>query len=524
MTETPRDPHDPSSDPSSTGQSGFTDEDRPDTAPTEVVRAGQAEPSAADTQTYPTEPTYPAGPAYLAQPTASPEPPTYGQPDPGFPAGEDAGFDAGGADSGSGDGTGAGEPPQPERPSGRRKGLSPVALVLIGALVGGGVGGGVAVAATSAFTRPESSSSSTSGSSQTIKVNNESSVTAVTAAAVKASPSVVTITTVAGGSSSSSSSSSSASGTGSGVIWTSDGYIVTNNHVVTLDGETSDPDLTVTLSNGKQYPAKVVGLDASADLAVIKISATGLTPISRGDSSKINVGDAAVALGAPLGLSNSVTDGIVSALNRGISVASSAAGGSDGSQSGDSPFGFWGFGDQSEQGQSSQQSTISLSVIQTDASINPGNSGGALVNTAGKLIGINVAIASAGSSSSSDSQSGSIGVGFAIPVNTVERVAAALIKDGKVTHGLLGATISDADTSSSVTGAVVRSVVSGGPAASAGIKSGDVITGVDSASIQNATDLTAYVRSLAPGTEVKVAYERDGSTGTAEVTLGTASS
>lgn len=482
----------------------------PRTSDTQILGATPATTASTAPSATPISDSTPMEPAADAQPAGIPEwlrrPPAAGSAE--VPQ-----------DAAGGDGSNGGEPPlppaeEPGRPRRRSKGLTPTALLLLGALTGGVVGGGVAYGLTAAT---QQQSTSTSQQSSSITINNPKSVNSITAAAAKASPSVVTITTVSGQS----------SGTGSGVIWNDDGDIVTNNHVVTLDGETSNPTLTVTLSNGKQYSAKIVGLDSEADLAVIRINATGLTPISLGNSDKLNVGDQAVALGAPLGLSNSVTDGIVSALHRGISVASSAANeNSEQDSSGDgSPFGFWGFGDGGSSGDSTETThSISLSVIQTDASINPGNSGGALVDSSGKLIGINVAIASASSSSSSsDSTSGSIGVGFAIPVNTVQRVVNNLIDSGKSPHGLLGATISDTTTSASVSGALVRSVVSNGPAEQGGLQKGDIITAVGSVSVSTATDLTAYVRSLAPGTKVTVHYTRGSQQSTAEVTLGTAS-
>jgi len=301
---------------------------------------------------------------------------------------------------------------------------------------------------------------------------------------------------------------------------------VTNTHVVTLDGDSSSGTIQVTTSDGKIYPAKLVGTDPTVDLAVIKIDATDLKPMEFADSSKLNVGDTAVAIGAPLGLSNTVTDGIVSTLNRSITVQSSAApsDGSDQGQQNDNngqgPFSF-NNGDGSTQNQAS--SVISLPVIQTDASINPGNSGGALLDSKGKLIGINVAIASAGSSDSSSSQSGSIGVGFSIPANLVKRVATEIIDNGSATHGLLGATVGDAseDTNATQMGALIKSVSSGGAAAGAGLQKGDVVTKIGDATVSDATDLTAQVRYFAGGAKTTITYVRNGDVRTADVTLGT---
>ncbi len=413
----------------------------------------------------------------------------------------------GGAAAGAATGSAAGAATSTDGRNGRNKLVLPIVagLVLAG-LVGGGAGW--AAGASQTGTTVIGSGSSQSGGNLT--VNDYNNATVVTAVAAQATPSVVTINV----------SSGSAGGTGSGVFFTKDGYIVTNTHVVTLDGDSANGTITVTTSDGRIYPAKLVGTDPTVDLAVIKIDATGTKPISFADSSDLNVGDTAVAIGAPLGLSNTVTDGIVSTLNRSIQVASSApnqGGDSNEGGNGDSPFEFPG------NGGSSTSTTVSLPVIQTDASINPGNSGGALLDSKGKLIGINVAIASAGSSQSSDSQSGSIGVGFAIPSNLVERVANEIRENGSATHGLLGATVGDAseDANATQTGALIKSVSSGGAAANAGLQKGDVVTKIGSASVADATDLTAQVRFFAGGAKTTITYIRDGQTREADVTLGT---
>ncbi len=398
-----------------------------------------------------------------------------------------------------------------------------VAAAVVAALLGGGTGAGVAAWA---ITSQSSQHTASSGATpQTITVNNPDSVDAVTAIAAKAGPSVVTISVSAG----------QTGGTGSGVILSSDGYVLTNTHVATLDGESADGTIEVTTADGHIYPASVVGLDPIVDLAVIKLKgASGLTPIEWGDSTKLNVGDRVVAIGAPLGLSNTVTDGIVSALNRSIQIQSSAvpnSGNSDQSpdqqqNGGQGPFDFWNFQGQGGSGgsggsSSSANSTISLPVIQTDAAINPGNSGGALVDSQGRVVGINVAIASTGGSSSS-SQSGSIGVGFSIPSSLAQRVAKEIIADGKATHGLLGASVTSATSSDSdVVGAVIKEVVSGGAADKAGLRVGDVITSFDRVPVTSSTDLTAQVRALAAGASTELVYQRDGKATTAQVTLGT---
>ena len=391
-----------------------------------------------------------------------------------------------------------------------------IATLAIGALVGGIAGAGAGVGIYAATDGGNATIKTVSGP-QNITVNDSNDASTITAVAAKASPSVVTISV----------SASSSGGTGSGIILTSDGYVLTNTHVVTLDGQAANVNVTVTDNDGKIYTAKIVGTDPTTDLAVIKLDkASGLTPISWGDSSKLNVGNTTVAIGAPLGLSGTVTDGIVSALNRSISIASSAAPKDDSNSDGGSqnPFNF-DFPDQGGQQQQQQQQssgTISLPVIQTDASINPGNSGGALLNSKGDLIGVNVAIASAGGSSSDGSQSGSIGVGFAIPSNLAKRISDEIIKSGSATHGLLGASVADASTDSKATtvGALIKSVTSGGAAAGAGLKAGDIVVNLDDTPITDATDLTAQVRAQAAGSKVDVTYIRDGQTKTATVTLG----
>lgn len=402
----------------------------------------------------------------------------------------------------------------------------PVGLVVgalaVGALLGGATGAGVAAVAVSSNNHSNSTVASTP---QTITVNNKDNVTTTTAVAAKAGPSVVTISVSTG----------SASGTGSGVVLTSDGYVLTNTHVVTLDGASASGTIEVTAADGKLYKAKVVGTDPIVDLAVIKLTdASGLQPIEFGDSSKLNVGQKAIAIGAPLGLSNTVTDGIISSLNRSIQIASSAVPNSGSGDTttpggGSTPFNFWNFGGGGSGGGSggsatttpTQSAEIALPVIQTDAPINPGNSGGALLDSDGKLIGINVAIASTGSSGGS-AQSGSIGVGFAIPASLAQRISSEIIKNGAGSHGLLGASVTTATSStSSVVGAQIFEVTSGSGADKAGLKKGDVVTSFNGVRIANSVDLTAQVRSLAPGSVAKLSYTRGSDSSAVSVTLGT---
>ena len=352
----------------------------------------------------------------------------------------------------------------------RRTGSAAViAALAIGAVVGGASGAGVAALASNSGTPVTHQAQGASG----VVVNNPKDVTSVAAAAATASPSVVTIDI----------SSGSQGGVGSGVILSADGYVLTNRHVVTLDGAVDNATIQVKASDGTIYTATVVGTDAVSDLAVIKLdAATGLTPITWADSSALNVGDSVIAIGSPLNLSGTVTDGIVSALNRSIAVGPSSP----------------------------------LPVIQTDAAINPGNSGGALLNRYGQLIGINVAIAGAGGTSTA--ASGNIGVGFSIPSNLAKRVSDELIASGTATHGMLGASVKDSTTDT--VGAVIGEVTAGGAAAYSGLKTGDVVVSFNGAPITDAQDLTAQVRVLPSGGTADLTYLRGGASTTVSVTVG----
>lgn len=367
-------------------------------------------------------------------------------------------------------------------------GLTSTSALIIGALVGGSIGGAAGVAGYLVSTRPAP-----------VVVNNAESVDWVTGAAAKALPSVVTV----------SASSSSSGGNGSGVFLTADGYILTNNHVVTLDGAASNAVIQVKTTDGRIYDASIVGTDPINDLAVIKIAAPiAFTPIEFADSDSVNVGDSVVALGAPLGLESSVTSGVVSALDRTIQVASSDP------KAGSSALQWW-------NGQGA--APVSMKVIQTDASINPGNSGGALVNAKGQLIGINVAIATAGSSSSS--QSGSIGVGFAIPSNVAKRISVDLQKSGAASHGLLGALVTNNSSTKSAVeafsaGAKIEKLTPGGAAELGGAKVGDIVVEFNGRQISTSADLTAAVRYEPAGAKATVVVQRGTETLTLHVTLG----
>jgi putative serine protease PepD len=396
----------------------------------------------------------------------------------------------------------------------RGLGVPLVATALVAALLGGGAGAGVAAWAITSQNGGQSGS--TTSNPQTITIKNPDEAELVTAVAAKAAPSVVTINVTANDS----------AGSGSGVILSKDGYILTNNHVVTLDGASSTPQVQVTTFDGRIFSAEVVGLDPIVDLAVLKVAdPEGLTPIEWGDSDELSVGDRVIAIGAPLGLANTVTDGIVSALERSIQVASSAVPEEQGDTSeddstGPGPFDFWNFDGRDQSQQSQPSASISIPVIQTDAAINPGNSGGALVDDEGRLVGINVAIASTGGFSSG--QSGSIGVGFAIPSSLAKRVAQELIDAGEASHGLLGASVTTATSEDSdVVGAVIQEVTGDGAAEAAGLRAGDVVTEFAGKPITSSVDLTAQVRALAAGEKAELVFVRDGKRSTAEVTLGT---
>jgi putative serine protease PepD len=266
-------------------------------------------------------------------------------------------------------------------------------------------------------------------------------------------------------------------GTGSGFVVSSDGYLVTNAHVV----EGSGGKIQAKVGDGKVLDAKLVGEDPSTDLALLKVSATNLKPLTLADSSNVQVGDPAYAIGNPFGLDRTLTTGVVSALQRQIS----------------SPNGF----------------SID-DVIQTDAAINPGNSGGPLFNTAGQVIGVNSQIESTGSTTS-NGQAGNVGIGFAIPSNTVKSVVAQLRASGKVSHAYLGVQTQDATGA----GAQVAALTSGGPAANGGLQTGDVITSLGGKSVDDSTALSAIVDEHKPGDSVQVEVSRNGSKKTLSVKL-----
>ncbi|MBB4784223.1 S1C family serine protease [Streptomyces rapamycinicus] len=428
-----------------------------------------------------------------------------GAPGPGSDAGQSGAWwsaEGGQPHGGQGDGQGGqGVPGGPDGPGGpwgtapvppssgpsERKPRGLVAAVLAAVLVAGGIGGGIGFWAADR----ESDSGDTSTVSAYGNPKTESRAPgSVSSIANKTLPSVVTIEAQG---------NNGESGTGTGFVYDKQGHILTNNHVVASAADNGK--LTATFSNGKRYTAQVVGRAQGYDVAVVKLkNAAGakLDPLPLGNSDRVAVGDATVAIGAPFGLSGTVTTGIVSAKNR--PVASSDGG------SGNASY---------------------MSALQTDASINPGNSGGPLLNADGGVIGINSAIQSAGNGSGlgESQQSGSIGLGFAIPINQAKNVAEQLIKTGQPVYPVIEATVNMKDSTS---GATIASngtggspaIVPGGPADKAGLKSGDVITKLDDTVIDSGPTLISEIWTHQPGDKVTLTYKRGGKVSKVDVTLG----
>ncbi|MER6993744.1 trypsin-like peptidase domain-containing protein [Saccharopolyspora hirsuta] len=359
-------------------------------------------------------------------------------------------------------------PPTQQQSHGRRGGLvaGVAALALVCGLVGGGVGGYVgyqfgdrAAGVTSLDeSRPARSvSTAPQGSVQQV--------------AERVLPSVVQLQLV----------TARGSGEGSGIVLSSDGYILTNNHVV--DGGGSRGQITAQFQDGRSAPVRVIGTDPKSDLAVVKADITGLTPAELGRSDDLPVGAPVVAIGSPFGLSGTVTSGIVSAKDRPVRAG----------------------------GESGSEDTV-LNALQTDAAINPGNSGGPLVDMDGNVVGINSAIYSPGNG---QGQAGSVGLGFAIPIDQARRIATELKDRGSATQTTLGVLIGVGNQP----GALVRNVVPGGPAEQAGIRTGDLITKVDTRPILDPDSLVAAVRSHAPGDRVTITISGSGGDRTVDATL-----
>jgi putative serine protease PepD len=304
-----------------------------------------------------------------------------------------------------------------------------------------------------------------------------------TSVAGKALPSVVTIHA----------SNGSAASTGSGEIIRSDGYILTNSHVVSVAADGGS--IEIVFSDGASAPASIKGRDPLTDLAVLHIEPQSPLPvIAMGSSNTVQIGQPVVALGAPLGLSSTVTSGIVSALDRTVQV----------------------------EGENGKNAVI-VSAIQTDAAINPGNSGGALTNCAAELIGVPTATASV-PTASGEASAGSIGVGFAIPVDVAKLVSDELIASGSVSHAYVGIEVMGipptAAENGKPEGIYVVSVVPNGPAAAAGLQAGDIITKVDGKPATDPNELAMLLLQKKPGETISVTYTRDGKSTDTTITLG----
>lgn len=350
----------------------------------------------------------------------------------------------------------------------RRRGTGWLALLVVVALAAG-LAGGLIVRAT--------------GWGSGSAASNACSAEAI---AQQVEPSVVTISVT--------SSRGQPAGTGSGEFIRKDGYVLTNDHVVSPAA--NGGSVEITRSDGQSLSATIVGRDPQTDLAVLKASdATNVQVISIGSSGDLAVGQPVIAFGAPLGLSGSVTSGIVSALGRSVTLPS-------------------------EQ----NQSALLVDAIQTDAAINPGNSGGALVNCSGELVGVPTAGATV-PSPSGQSSAGNIGIGFAIPVNLATLVSDEIIQTGRVSHAYLGIQVSPVPASAasqtgSAGGFYVTSVSANGPAADAGIRRGDVITEVDGEPATSTDQLVALTISMRAGDRVELKYQRGGESHSTTLTLG----
>lgn len=378
-------------------------------------------------------------------------------------------------------------PPEGTDPGRRKKRRGGAFMgVLLLTLVASGIGGGVGayIERNGGLTTVELP--------QADRDNGDRAPESVAGIAASALPSVVTLHV----------SGTAESGTGTGFVLDGQGHILTNNHVVAPAG--SSGDITVTFSSGETASAELVGKDSGYDLAVVKVrGVSGLKPLPLGNSDNVQVGDPVVAIGAPFDLSNTVTSGIISAKQRPITAGGEKGDGSDISY---------------------------VDALQTDAPINPGNSGGPLVDTQAHVIGINSAIRAADSARGPEAggQSGSIGLGFAIPINQGKRVAEELISTGKATHPVIGVTL---DMKYTGDGAKVGTkgadgapaVAKDGPAAKAGIRSGDVITHVKGQRVHSGEELIVKIRAHRPGDDLDLKLTRGGQERTVTLTLGSAS-
>jgi putative serine protease PepD len=363
-------------------------------------------------------------------------------------------------------------PSESSSPSGRSRTGLLIGAALLAGLVGGGLGAAAVVGldddagTTTVATDQPVDELPAPSTAEPLPEDNAS----VVAVAEQTLPSVVQIKVAGGG----------GEGTGSGFVLDRDGHIVTNNHVV--ESAADSGQITVVLRDGSEREAEIVGRSPSYDIAVIEVDPEGLVAAPLGRSSDLRVGQTVVALGSPLGLSSTVTSGIVSALERPVTTGGSSDAGSY------------------------------ISAIQTDAAINPGNSGGPLVDLRGRVVGVNSAIAAVGATSG---QSGSIGVGFAVPIDQVQLTAAQILEDGEARYPVIGASVavSDAD------GAEVSEVIDNGPAQEAGLRAGDVVTSVDGDEVADGTELIVAIRKHQPGETVTLTFDRGGEERQVDVVL-----
>ena len=371
----------------------------------------------------------------------------------------------------------------PQNAGGKR---SPFKTMLAAAMIAGLIGGGIGAAVTYAVTDHDSSPSSALSAPLSTGEAALKSPGSVSQVSTVVMPSVVDINVA---------SSDGSGDEGTGIILSSDGQILTNNHVIAAAGS-GGATITVTFNDGSTGTAKVVGAEPRADLAVIKVNGkSGLTPATFADSTALQIGQPVVAIGSPLGLAGTVTSGIVSSLNRPVITTNNTG------------------------------QAVVLDAIQTDAAINPGNSGGPLVDMQGRVVGINSAIATTGSGSGGlggGSQSGSVGLGFAIPISEATPIVKELAAGQPATIASLGVSQSgNAGTSTrTAAGYTVQTATAGLSADKAGLKAGDIITKVGDRLVYSYEDVAAAVRSHRPGDAVTVTYTRGGASATANVTLG----
>ena len=423
------------------------------------------------------------GPSRPADDTTRPLPPWSATPPQGSPYPEPAGQPYGQ--------TYATQYPQPyAQQQERSRGRGLTAAVLAGALVIGGAAGVGGAAAYHAFSDDGTSSTS----------STPSDFQATKTAAVKDGtvlPAVVKVNVTG----------SSESGSGSGIVLSKDGEILTNNHVVAVAG--NGGSISVSFNDGSTKKATVIGTDPLTDVAVIKAEGlSNLTTASLGKSGDLKVGQTVVAVGSPYGLNATVTSGIVSALNRPVSVSTSE-------QSQPDPFGL-----NQQPPQGGQDLSTTYPAIQTDAAINPGNSGGPLVDMSGRVVGINSSIRTASSSSVTGDSGGSIGLGFAIPIDEVLPIVNQITAKQSPTHARLGVSVSDVTGNSLTQGAVLQSLENGGAGEKAGLKKGDVITKVDDQLIDGSESLVATIRGHRPGDQVTITYLRGGKQQSVTADLG----